>query len=190
MTGEQTLSYSEFKPGLRATGGKNVLYLNSFTKKLFPSLRIGYLAANDQTIEPLLMAKRVLTSAPGFIEAVLFEFLDRGYYDTHLRNIQEELDIRYEHCLNLLRDHMPEDVKWTSPGGGPVLWLELPKRVELNLLATRLREQGILIQLATNAFFGKPHSHGFKIGYAFLSQPEMEEGIDKFSKELKRQSSV
>jgi 2-aminoadipate transaminase len=189
--GAEMLSHSEFKPGLRATGGKNVLYINSFTKKLFPSLRIGYLAANAQTIEPLLMAKRVSTSAtPGLIEAALFEFLDRGYYDTHLRNLQEELDIRYEHCLNLLRNYMVEEVKWTSPGGGPVLWLELPKQIDLNLLMIRLKEQHVLIQLSTNAFFGKPHSHGFKIGYAFLSSREMEEGIEKLSKEIKRQLNV
>jgi DNA-binding transcriptional MocR family regulator len=189
--GAEMLSYSEFKPGLRAMGGNNVLYMNSFTKKVLPSLRLGYLAANEKTIEPLLMAKRVSTIAlPGIIEAVLFEFLDRGYYDTHLRFVQEELDIRYEHCLSLLRDHMPEGVKWTTPGGGPVLWLELPKRVDLSLLMGRLKEQGVLIQLSNNAFFGEPHSHGFKIGYAFLSQIEMEEAIEKASREIKRQMNV
>ena len=189
--GAEMLSYSEFKPGLRAMGGKNVLYLNSFTKKLFPSLRIGYLAANEKTIEPLLMAKRVSTSAtPGIIEAVLFEFLDRGYYDTHLRYVQEELDVRYEQCLSLLREHMPEQVRWTTPGGGPVLWLEIPRKVNLESLQERLKEQGILVQPTKNAFFGEPHSHGFKIGYAFLSQPEMEEALEKTSKEIKRQLDV
>ncbi|MBI2521033.1 MAG: PLP-dependent aminotransferase family protein [Bdellovibrio sp.] len=189
--GAEMLSYSEFKPGLRAMGGNNVLYMNSFTKKVLPSLRLGYLAANDKTIEPLLMAKRVSTIAvPAIIEAVLFEFLDRGYYDTHLRYIQEELDIRYEHCLSLLREHMPEEIKWTSPGGGPVLWLELPKRVNLETLMEKLKDQGILIQLSNHAFFGRPHSHGFKMGYAFLSQAEMEEAIIKTSREIKRQMNV
>lgn len=185
--GAEMLSYSEFKPGLRALGGKNVLYLNSFTKKLFPSLRIGYLAASDQTLEPLLMAKRVSTSAtPGIIEAVLFEFLDRGYYDSHLKHLQEELDIRYQHCLNLLRSSMPEEIKWTSPGGGSVLWLELPERIDLQLLMTRLQDRGVTIQLPGRAFFGSPHSHGFKIGYAFLSQKDMQEGIEKLSQEIKK----
>lgn len=186
--GAEMLSYSEFRPGLRAMGGRNVLYLNSFTKKLFPSLRIGYLAANEKTIEPLLTAKRVSTSAtPGIVEAVLFEFLDRGYYDTHLRYIQEELDVRYEQTLSLLREFMPEEVRWTTPGGGPVLWLEVPKKINLETLQEKLKQQGIVIQLSKHAFFGEPHSHGFKIGYAFLSQPEMEESIEKLSKEIRRQ---
>lgn len=186
--GAEMLSYSEFKPGLRALGGNNVLYLNSFTKKLFPSLRIGYLAANDKTIEPLLMAKRVSTGAsPGIIESVLFEFLDRGYYDTHLKNIQKELDIRYKNCLNLLRKLMPADVKWTSPGGGPVLWVEIPRRVDLDLMAEKLKEQSIHIQLSKDAFFEAPYSHGFKIGYAFLSPTEMAKAIEKLSNEIIRQ---
>jgi 2-aminoadipate transaminase len=189
--GSEMLSYSEFKPGLRTLGGANVLYMNSFTKKLLPSMRIGYLVANSQTIDVLLMSKRVSTlGIPSIIEATLFEFLDRGYYDTHLRSIQEELDIRYEHCLSCLREHMPESVKWTSPGGGPVLWLEIPKRVDLNEMCGRLKEQGILIQLSNDAYFAEPRSHGFKIGYAFLNQSQMEEAIDKTAREIKRQINV
>lgn len=186
--GAEMLSYSEFKPGLRAMGGRNVLYINSFTKKLFPSLRIGYLVSNEETIQPLLMAKRVSTSAtPGIIESVLFEFLDRGYYDAHLKYVQEELDVRYEHCLNLLRECMPEEVRWTSPGGGPVLWLEVPKRINLESLARNLKERGVSIQLQLSAFFGTPHSHGFKIGYAFLSRAEMTKALEILASELKEQ---
>jgi DNA-binding transcriptional MocR family regulator len=186
--GYEMLSYSEFKPGLRAMGGDNVLYMNSFTKKLLPSLRIGYLAANEQTIEPLLMAKRASTIAvPGVIEAALFEFLDRGYYDAHLRSIQEELDVRYQHCLSLLTAMMPAEVKWTSPGGGPVLWLEVPRRVDLDVLVQRLKEQGILVQLAKGAYLGEPQAHGFKIGYAFLSREAMEQALAKLTRELVRQ---
>jgi len=185
--GAEMLSYSEFKPGLRAMGGSNVLYMNSFTKKVLPSLRLGYIAANEKTIGPLMMAKRVSTIAvPGIIEAALFEFLDRGYYDAHLKYVQKELDIRYQYCLSLLREQMPEEVKWTTPGGGPVLWLELPKRVNLDQLLVKLKAQGVLIQLSKNAFFSEPHSHGFKIGYAFLSKAEMEIAVEKVAQEIRK----
>lgn len=186
--GAEMLSYSEFKPGLRAMGGSNVLYMNSFTKKVLPSLRLGYIAANEKTIGPLMMAKRVSTiAAPGIIEAVMFEFLDRGYYDSHLKYIQDELDIRYEYCLSLLRELMPIEVKWTTPGGGPVLWLELPRRVNLEKLLEKLKNQDVIIQLSKDAFFGEPHSHGFKIGYALLNQKEMELAISKAAVEIKKQ---
>lgn len=189
--GADMRSYSEFRPGLRAMGGSNVLYMNSFTKKLLPSLRIGYLVANSKTIDSLMMAKRLSTlSNPSLIESALFEFLDRGYYDTHLRYVQEEVDVRYENCLRLLREKMPEEVQWTTPGGGPVLWLELPTRVNIPELSMRMKDKGVLVSNSKAAFFGQPHCHGFKLGYAAITQNEMEMALDHLSKEIGRQLAL
>lgn len=94
--GSDMLSGTEYRPTLRALGGSNVLYLNSFTKKLLPALRVGFLVGSPETRSTLVSAKRLLTLANASItEAVVFEFLDRGYYDTHLRRLHDALDARY-----------------------------------------------------------------------------------------------
>jgi DNA-binding transcriptional MocR family regulator len=74
---------------------------------------------------------------PAYLQTALFEFLDRGYYDTHLKNLNIELDRRYTLCLDMLRELMPEDVWWTRPGGGPILWIELPRRVSPGKLSEK-----------------------------------------------------
>jgi DNA-binding transcriptional MocR family regulator len=184
--GSDMLSYSEFKPSLRALGGSNVLYMNSFTKKVLPSLRIGYVLGNERTFPALCASKRLsISGAPVLGEAALCEFIEQGYYDAHLRDVQPELDRRYQHCLALLRHHMPEGVRWTTPGGGPLLWVECPRRVSLSQLALRLRAHHIVLSLSDSAFFGEPHLHGFKLGYAFLSPSEMERCIDVLARELR-----
>ena len=70
------LSGSEYRPTLRALGGPNVLYLNSFTKKLLPALRLGFLVGSPETRATLVSSKRVSTLANVSIEDVH----DRGSY--------------------------------------------------------------------------------------------------------------
>jgi DNA-binding transcriptional MocR family regulator len=185
--GSDMLSFTEYRLPIRAQGGPNVLYMNSFTKKLLPSLRLGYLLANESTLPSLVAAKRVATLAnPTLIEAALFEFLDRGYYDGHLRKLQSAMDRRYQHALSVLSEKMPEEAKWSTPGGGPEIWLELPRRVDLKELRKRLEVRDILIELTDQAFFQKPHLHGIRLGYAFLPEVKFEKGIQVLATEIKK----
>jgi len=183
--GSEMLSYSEFRPGLRALGGKDVLYINSYTKKLLPSLRLGYILGSEKTIDNLVMAKRVsCLGTPALNEYALFEFIDRGHYDTHLKNVQQILDQRYNNCLNLLRELMPPEIKWTTPGGGPILWLEFPKRVSIEQIIQNLKNKKIHLIPTQKTFFKTPHNHGVKIGYAFLKEHQMQKALELLAVEL------
>lgn len=176
--GSDMLSYSEYRPPLRALAGPEVLYMNSFTKKLMPSMRLGYLVAHRELMPTLVAAKRVATLAnPWLEEAALAEFLTRGYYDRHLKSLQKELDNRYRNCLRLLRDLMPEGVRWSQPGGGPLVWLECPKSVELSKLQEELAQRQVCIGIQPERFFGTPHLHGFPLGFASMNCDEFESGL-------------
>jgi DNA-binding transcriptional MocR family regulator len=72
----------------------------------------------------------------------------------------------------------PVDVRWTEPAGGPVLWLELPRRIAIPRLVAALAERKVLLNPQDNAFAGSPHLHGVMIGYAFLTCDEMTIAIE------------
>jgi DNA-binding transcriptional MocR family regulator len=176
--GSDMLSDGEYRPMLRMLGGKNVLYVNSFTKKLLPSLRIGFVAAPPQLVPTLVAMKRLSTLGNAWLtEAIVAEFLDRGYYDTHLQSVQRALDHRYAACLQALDDLMPDDVRWTRPGGGPTLWLEVPKTIDLTELEAHLARRGVMASRTSAAYVGPAHLNGFRIAYAYLPEEQMRRAL-------------
>jgi len=185
--GSEMLSGSEYRPMLRILGGANVLYVSSFTKKLWPSMRVGYIVAPPELVASLVAAKRMSTLGGAQIaEAIVAEFLERGYYDGHLEKLQRQLDTRYAACLEALRELMPADVRWTTPGGGPTLWLELPPRLDILRLAERLAARDVAIE---STFAGVGQRNGFRVSYAYPPPPLLREGLAILAEEILLQAS-
>jgi 2-aminoadipate transaminase len=176
--GSDMLSDGEYRPMLRMLGGKRVLYVNSFTKKLLPSLRIGFVAAAPELVPTLVGMKRLSTLGNAWLtEAVVAEFLERGYYDSHLQTLQRALDVRYAACLAALEELMPDGVRWTRPGGGPTLWLEPPRSADYAAIEAYLGRRGVHVSNASAAYIGDPHLHGFRIAYAYLPEEQMRSAL-------------
>ncbi len=187
--GSDMLSGSEYRPMLRMLGGDHVLYVNSFTKKLLPSMRVGFVVAHPSLVPSLLAVKRLSTLGNVWLsEAVVAEFLERGYYDGHLAALQHELDARYRACLAALDELMPPGIRWTRPGGGPTLWIEIPRTIDLADLERRLARREVWIEMRTAAFLGPPHLHGFRIGFAWQPTDRLHRGLEIIAATLRELS--
>lgn len=184
--GSDMLSHSEYRPPLRALAGDNVLYLNSFSKKVLPTIRVGYLVAPDSLMEKLVLAKRAsMIATPTPPEMALAIFLQRGYYDKHLKKMQKELDRRYSACLKVLQQELPPQCRWTLPGGGPLIWLELPRNVCLQELHDRMLAQGYSIDVKIQRMLGKARLHGVPIGFADPKPDILRNGLCSLSEEIR-----
>ncbi len=81
---------------------------------------------------------------------------------------------------------MPSDVRWTTPGGGPTLWLEVPRRIPLADLSARVRSRGVDIEDTRDTFVEPtPHLHGFRVSYAYSPLETVRRGLTIVADEIR-----
>ncbi|MGE0552207.1 MAG: PLP-dependent aminotransferase family protein [Gemmatimonadales bacterium] len=83
-------------PPLRAEpGGERVLYAGTFSKVLFPALRLGYLVLPEGLVDAFARARTFLDFHPPHLEqAVMAAFLAEGHFDRHVRRVRTALEAR------------------------------------------------------------------------------------------------
>jgi GntR family transcriptional regulator/MocR family aminotransferase len=132
-------------PALRALDG-DVIHLGTFSKKLVPALRVGYLVCPPALRRVLVAIKHALdlgTSA--LLQHVLAEFLDRGYLRAHLNRTLPEYRARRDALDASLREHLPRGIRWQCPERGVVMWLRLPKPFEPEVVFEEAHRRGVLV---------------------------------------------
>ncbi len=127
--------YREFRydgdelPPLKALDESGVvIHTNAFTKVLLPGIRIGYLVAAGPYQERLARVKQAADiSTPGLNQRAIHLLLERGVLAKQLERNRLELRRRRVAALAAAQRYLPEGSRWTAPGGGLFLWVELPE---------------------------------------------------------------
>jgi GntR family transcriptional regulator/MocR family aminotransferase len=164
-----------------------VIYMSSFSKVLFPGIRIGWIAADKSFIKRARVMKRIIDlTSNSVIQAALFEFCRQGYYDLHIRRIHRHYKNRMQKALQTLQDEIPFDqVSWSEPLGGYLIWLKLS---DLNITETELhrvlKKHKVLVSHGSLYFHEKPDKLFIRLSISQLSEEEIAIGIRRLKKGL------
>lgn len=115
----------------------NVLLCSSFSKSFSPGARVGWVAPGRffEEVKALKFMNTVAT--PTLMQAAIFEFLQSGGYDRHLRRMRVQLAQQVERVADAVMRHFPRDTCMTRPAGGYVLWVELARSIDTDVLYER-----------------------------------------------------
>lgn len=171
------------KPALKALDQMGrVIYIGSFSKTLFPGLRIGFLVAPAPFIEHARRIRAVmLRHPPGLLQRITAYFLALGHYDAHLRRLRQRMRARRAILIEALT-HSPFEFATSPQHGGTSLWMRTPDGSDSEALGRAAKEQGVLIE-AGLPFFEQPQGPcpDFRLGYSSIPQAEIEPGIKALS---------
>ena len=163
-----------------------VIYIGSFSKSLFPGLRLGYLVAS----EPLIQQARALRSTvlrhpPGHMQRTTANFLALGHYDALVRRMKDAYFERRQVMAKALREH-GLTIAGSASFGGSSFWMRAPDHIDTQNLASKLKEEGVLIEPGAPFFEGRdgPRNH-FRLAYSSIDSEAITKGISIISEAIK-----
>jgi len=163
------------------------IYLGSFSKTLFPALRVGYLVLPRALVGPVLAAKWAADrfSAPLY-QGALADLIASGQFERYLRRAGARNAGRRRALITTLRERFGDRVEIAGENTGVhlVVWLnDVPPR-ELDGLIARAARAGVGIYPVTPSYAEPPQRPGLLFGYAALSEGEIRAGVRRLAEVL------
>lgn len=163
-----------------------VVQLLSFSKSLFPGVRIGAVVARGRHVDALLALRHAADLGGALpLQAALADFMSTGAYERHLASQRKRLRARRDALITALRAEMPEGATWTEPEGGLQLWLELPEPLDSRELYADALRAGVLVSPGFQFNCDGRPSRGFRLSIGSVNEAEIAEGIQRFGRVIR-----
>ncbi len=169
-----------------------VIYVGSFSKSLFPGLRLGYVTAPEAVIvEARALRFLMLRHPPGHAQRTAAYFLALGHHDSLIRRLQIAHAKRRE-AMQTALDAAGLGSARAPQFGGASFWTAAPEHINTEHLALRLRERSVLIETGTPFFAEPPMAHNpppknyMRLGYSSISHDKIAAGIAIVAEEIRR----
>jgi GntR family transcriptional regulator/MocR family aminotransferase len=155
-----------------------VVYCGTFSKVMFPALRIGYVIVPPSLIDAFTRAKWLTDRhSPLLEQAVLSDFMSEGHLDRHIRRMRRHYGRRREVLMEALDRHFGATAQTSGDAAGMHLL------VRFNDPSVSERASAAKVQLANvgTYYLAKPPRNEFVFGFSALGERTIREGIKRLA---------
>jgi GntR family transcriptional regulator/MocR family aminotransferase len=164
-----------------------VIYVGTFSKVLFPSLRLGYLVAPTELLGGLIAMRRVIDTHPPLLEQMaLADFIAEGHFTRHLRKMRLLYLERRNVLVDVLTQEMGASLDVTVPEAGMHLVAWLSEGMSAQIVAQQAAAHGLSIQTISQSSLLPLQRDGLLFGFANASPKELRAGVKTLAQALSK----
>jgi DNA-binding transcriptional MocR family regulator len=169
----------EILPSLKALDEDDrVLYQSTFSKVLFPGLRVGYMVVPPVVLRQLVLAKQGADlHASSFGQYLLERFVREGHFTAHLERVRKEYRRRRDSMAAALQRNRSVVLDFECPRGGFYIWCKIPDRIDQAALLANAANRGVVF-LPGRAFFAtEPQGNFLRLNFSHASEEAISVGV-------------
>jgi GntR family transcriptional regulator / MocR family aminotransferase len=164
-----------------------VIYLGTFSKTLFPALRLAYLVLPRALVRPFVVAKWMTDRYTAMLgQEALTDFITSGHFERYLRRARAANAARRRVLIAALRSRLGDRVEIAGGNAGVhlLVWLNEAPPDSLDAIIAAAARVGVGVYPITSCFFERPRRAGLLFGYVSLTEAEIRAGIERFAEAL------
>jgi GntR family transcriptional regulator/MocR family aminotransferase len=173
---------------LQELDNKRVIYVGTFSKMLFPSLRLGYIVLPFPLIEQFREWKRLGDHHSNSLnQLTLMRFIESGELERHIARMKKIYHKRRDTLIAGLHEYFPDQVKIIGEMAGMHVVAEFPGVTFTPELIQEFEKAGVnVIPVEEHAMVKGNHQNQIVLGYAHLGEAEIAEGLLRLKRTIRR----
>jgi GntR family transcriptional regulator / MocR family aminotransferase len=165
---------------------ERVIYIGTFSKVMFPGLRIAYIILPPSLIDSFVVARTVLDGhTPAFFQSVLADFMDDGHFAAHVRRMRVLYRARRDFLLELAQESLFKWLAFGSSNGGLQIVAYAKSAIADEHLSNKAMRLGLDLPPLSKLYVSGTPRQGWILGFAALTPERISSGSYLFSKVLR-----
>jgi GntR family transcriptional regulator/MocR family aminotransferase len=159
-----------------------VLFAGSFSKVLFPSLRLGYLVVPADLVDRFAAAKSLTTRhAPVLDQAVLCDFISEGHFGRHIRRMREIYAERLAVLQECVRERLSGLLELSAVEAGLQTTAWLTRGLDGEAVESAAARRGLEVSALRRSTRGRLVRDGLQLGFAAVDAREIRRGVGELA---------
>jgi GntR family transcriptional regulator/MocR family aminotransferase len=169
--------------------GARVIYIGTFSKTLFPSLRLGYMVIPPALVSRFRAVRQANDMCPSHLyQAALTDFINGGHFTRHIRKTRQLYAERRNALTQALHKEFGSGIEILGAEAGMHLVVTLPPGLSDQKISARAAQEGLWLWPLSAAYVGEDVRQGFILGFGGTKADEMLHQVRRMRKVVRTES--